>query len=292
MRLYYVFVIDNSLSYNEIKYKEEVISCHADTLMPTLRHGQRDVDVFILFDDKGILESTLHSLDYYFTKYFWKVWEDKSYNTLYCRQKWAKANKKVMLASDQATSPELCKVWWHGCYNLPDAMGYKLDDVGNTMYITEMTAHSIVDYWEDKVCCLKASFSKKIREIDYDIAENICNNRENWYKKYVIGDVRDAEFAQILFREELIDEFSLKEINKIMDIIKNHTSLKDKYRYYYFKKTEEGLDSSSIHTLFWFNKDRMEIHLQDRVLNKKNINKIIKHYERKTTTVCIYPNES
>ena len=166
---YYVFAIDHSLPMYKIRYEDNIIYCSMDTLRSVLRFGQRDTDVFILFKDKGTFLETTEMLSNYFTKYFWKVWEGKSYNTLYCRNKWAKVWGKVMLANNQATSPELCKVWWHGCYNVSEAMSYKLDDVRDKMYITNMTAHSIVDYWEDKVCCLKASFPSHC-------PFNICNS--------------------------------------------------------------------------------------------------------------------
>lgn len=288
---YYTFAIDHSLPEYKIRYEEDIIYCNMSTLRSILRFWQRDTDVFIVFNNKGTFIETVEILSVDFTKYFWKVWEDKRYNTLYCRQKWAKVWGKVMLADDKADTPNLCKVWWHGCYNPSDAIGYKLDDVKDKMYITKMTAHSIVDYWEDKVCCLKASFSKKIRELEYELAENISNNRYSWYKKYVVGDVRDAEFLQILFRKGLIGEFSLKEITKIMDIFKNHTSLKDKYRFYYFRKTEEGLCFSSPHTLFWFDEKAMGIFFIDKGLNKENRDKIIKYCKNRITTVYIYPNE-
>ena len=292
MRLYYVFTIDNSLSYNEIKYEEEVISCQANTRMPTLRHGQRDVDVFILFDDEGILESTVHSLDYYFPQYFWKVWEDKKFNNLYCRGKKAKTWGEIQLADGVAIYPELCSAWWHWCYSVWDVIGYKLDAIIGKIYITEMKAESAVDYGVDKVCCLKARFDEEIREIDYDLAKNIANNRMDWYRKNVIGDSNYAEFTNFSFRAGLLPEFSVEQIEKIINIFNYYILFSDKYRSYYFRKSAGWMFFLGPSSLFIVHNLKIKPELKSKGFKEKQANRIIKYYKDNITTVCIWPNEA
>lgn len=283
---YYILKLVDNL---EINYDEEtgvitVDSIYLESFLDTIP-SERNV-VIDLDEDSNFIHLVI-CLAWRYRSVFYKVWEEKVSTKTYMNRDDVAVTDNKHINLLRWNYPKLCKWWWHASQELYQAFNYKKDDgQGKELYYGKMIALSVVDYGEDKVCCLSVKFSNP-KPISRTEVESICRNEIIPKRWEVWGDRENAPYLSLGFWMRL-KNITLSQLNNILQayresqkIFQDNDNLVLGKQYWAYKRLY-------FRQLYLYNKENLKSELSKH-FKEDDVEKILSYQENQYDLIEIKP---
>ena len=282
---YYIIRLKDKTQYVTYDEKTNILSC-SEWELPLILECINDKHNVIL--DSNSVERYVKlflALEYKYKTKFNKVWEWKGKKYVYNRE--VSAEFWWIINTIPSQFPKLCDTGWHWSQYLADALWYKKDEwVGDKLYCWEMECHGVIDYWENKVCCLSCSFTEP-KPIDREMAANIAE-KDSVSRLAINREWQDtAPYLDIKFRTKYDDKLALDKLSEIIEAIKWAQYSNNKYSLYLYK-SKSWIYAQPPHLVYPYNKEILELNLI-KIFKEEETKKIIKHLEDNCDVLEINP---
>lgn len=282
---YYIIKLGDATKNMIYDKHTNILTCNKYEILLILENINNKHNVILDPDSVETYVQLLLRLEYKYKTKFNKVWEKKGKKYVYNR--WVSAEFWGVINNIKWQFPELCDTGWHWSQYLVDALYYKREEwEGDNLYCWEMQCYGVIDYWENKVCCLSCSFTEP-KLIDINLAWDITEKEEiSWLAINREGQ-DTAPYLDIKFRAKYSDKLTLDNLSEIIEAIKRTQYSNNKYSLYLYK-SESGIYTQLPHLVYPYNKKVLELNLTKRFWEEET-KKIIKHLEDNCDVLEINP---